>query len=433
MLGTTEPSLGDYAFQNNNATIYVPYESLNDYKTATNWSNYANRIKGWLQTTILGYNEGNNSWQFIASPLAENSAPTMVDNMITETTYDLYRFNQSVELEWQNYKAHTNDFTLANGQGYLYANAEDVNLIFKGEFNEEATKEVGLAYDANAALSGWNLVGNPFPVSAYANRSYYVMNEDGTAIEPVAVSMETAIPVCTGVMMKSDNTGETVTFSKTAPSGQNNQGVLQIAVAQANTRGNAVEDKAIVSFNANDHLEKFIFNKDNAQISIPQGGKDLAIANVDRDAMHCVSTMPVDFRVAENDEYTISVSPENVEMNYLHLIDNMTGADIDLLATPSYTFIAKTTDYSSRFRLVFVASSVFGDENDDNGDFAFISNGNIIINGEGTAQMIDMTGRVIISVDGCTRCIPTTGMTPGMYVLRLLDDDDMKTQKIIIR
>ena len=53
-------------------------------------------------------------------------------------------------------------------------------------------------------------------------------------------------------------------------------------------------------------------------------------------------------------------------MAYLHLIDNMTGADVDLLSpegviagedpqspTPSYTFTAKTTDYESRFKLVF--------------------------------------------------------------------------------
>jgi hypothetical protein len=432
MLGTTEPSLGDYAFQNNNATIYVPYESLNDYKTATNWSNYANRIKGWLQTTIPGYNEGNNSWQFIASPLAENSAPTMVDNMITETTYDLYRFNQSVELEWQNYKAHTNDFTLANGQGYLYANAEDVNLIFKGEFNEDETKEVELAYDANADLSGWNLVGNPFPVSAYANRSYYVMNEDGTAIEPVAVSMGTVIPFCTGMMVKADNTGETVTFSKTAPETAVNQGVLQIAVAQANQRGASTgsataSDKAIVSFNAGDRLEKFVFNEDNATLSIPQGGKDFAIANAEK-----MGEMPLNFKAAKNGEYTITVNPEAVEMDYLHLIDNMTGNDIDLLASPSYSFNAKTTDYESRFKLVFSTNNTDGPST-GSGTFAFISNGNIIINGEGTVQVIDMAGHIIVSVDEYTRSIPTAGMTSGVYVLRLIEGDDVKTQKIVVR
>ena len=71
--------------------------------------------------------------------------------------------------------------------------------------------------------------------------------------------------------------------------------------------------------------------------------------------------MPLNFKANANGEYTITVNPENVEMGYLHLIDNMTGADIDLLQTPEYTFNAKTTDYESRFRLVFVC----GDANDD--------------------------------------------------------------------
>ena len=111
----------------------------------------------------------------------------------------------------------------------------------------------------------------------------------------------------------------------------------------------------------------------------------------------------------------------------------MTGADVDLLVTPNYTFTAKASDYASRFRLVFVASSVFGDEDGDNENFAFISNGDIIINGEGTLQMIDMTGHIIVSVDGRTRCIPTSGMIAGVYVLRLIDGNDVRTQKIVVR
>jgi hypothetical protein len=314
---------------------------------ATIWSDYEDRIFPMACTTIPGYGEGEGNYRFIASPLAENIAPIEIGEMIpTAGTYDLYRFDQTEYAEWQNYKA--NNFTLTNGQGYLYANAEDVNLIFKGVFNEEETKEITLAYDANATFAGWNLVGNPFPLSAYANRSYYVMNEDGTSIEPVSISSETVIALCTGVMVKAETTGESVTFSKTAPSGQNNQGVLQIAVAQANTRGNAVEDKAIVSFNSGDRLEKFVFNEDNATLSIPQGGKDFAIANAEK-----MGEMPLNFKAAKNGEYTITVNPEAVEMDYLHLIDNMTGVDIDLLASPSYSFNAKTTDHASRFRLVF--------------------------------------------------------------------------------
>ena len=434
MFETIPPTLGNRAFDYSDFPIYVPYESLNDYKTATNWSSYENRIFPMAYTTIPGYGEGEGNYRFIASPLVENTAPTTVVNMITETPYDLYRFDQSEDLEWRNYEypENTQDFMLVNGQGYLYANAEEVNLVFKGEFNEDETKEVELAYDANADFAGWNLVGNPFPVSAYADRSYYVMNEDGTAIEPVAVSMGTAIPFCTGMMVKAGNTDETVTFGKTAPETAANQGVLQIAVAQANQRGASTGsatalDKAIVSFNAGDRLEKFVFNEDNATLSIPQGGKDFAIANAEK-----MGEMPLNFKAVKNGQYTLLVNPEGAKMDYLHLIDNMTGANIDLLATPSYTFEAKTTDYESRFKLVFSTNDEDGPST-GSGTFAFYSNGNIIINGEGTIQVIDMMGRIIVSDGGHTRCVPTTGMASGVYVLRLIDGDDVKTQKIVVR
>ena len=43
---TTPPSLGSSAFTNtNNCPIYVPAESVDAYKTATNWSSYADRLQ----------------------------------------------------------------------------------------------------------------------------------------------------------------------------------------------------------------------------------------------------------------------------------------------------------------------------------------------------------------------------------------------------
>ncbi len=445
------PSLGSYAFSNTSFPIYVPYKSLNDYKTATNWSNYEDRIFPMAYTTISGYGVGEGNYRFIASPLVENTAPTAVDNMITETAYDLYRFDQSENDEWQNYKypENTPNFFLTNGQGYLYANAEDVNLIFKGAFNEDDTKEVGLAYDATATFAGWNLVGNPFPVDAYANKSYYTMNEEGTAIEPNMVSSATAIPACTGVMVMAEAEGETVVFSTEAPEAATNQGCLQIELSQAvelvetptrkqdgpSTGSVTLHDKAIVSFNAGDRLEKFVFNKENAVISIPQGGKELAIACSDKQG-----EIPLNFKASKNGEYTLTIHPEAVELDYLHLIDNLTGADVDLLALrqaqgpANYTFEAKTTDYASRFRLVFSGKEADGPSSGSY-TFAFINNGNIIITGAdagATLQIVDMQGRIIVCCDAAHH-VSTDGMTSGVYVLRLINGDDVKTQKIVIR
>ena len=430
------PESGYGIFNNtaNNLIIYVPGVLLSAYKSV--WSDYRSHIQGWLQKSVVGYGENNDNWTFVASPLVENENPTAVDNLITETEYDFYRFNQSATMEWQNYKTHTSDFVLANGQGYLYANAEDVNLMFKGTFNENETEEVGLIYDAGNPFAGWNLVGNPFPVQAYANRSYYVMNEDGTGIEPVAVSSEVAIEPCTGVMVKAEvtETNPKVTFSKTAPDSQGNQGVLQIAVAQNNMRGTStgsvtVMDKVIVSFNEGDALGKFVFNEDNAKLWIPCGNENFAIVCAEK-----TGEMPLNFEAKEDGAYTISITPENVEMDYLHLIDNLTGADVDLLQTPEYTFDARKSDYTSRFKLVFATNEENGPST-GSGTFAFYNGNEWVISntGETTLQIVDMMGRLMSSEPINGNATMNLNQTPGVYMLRLVSGDSVKVQKVVVR
>ena len=348
--------------------------------------------------------------------------------MLSGTDYDLYRFNQSAaQVEWENYKnEEITDFNLVNGQGYLYANTEDANIIFKGEFNEDETKSVDLAFDANAYLAGWNLVGNPFPVNAFADKSYFVVNEDGTGLEPVAVSSETPIPACTGVMVKADALGESVTFSKTNGA-SSKVGRLYISIAKASTRGKIVQDKAIVSFNAEDRLEKFVFGQKDAQISIPQGNKDYAIT-----VANMQDEIPLNFKATKDGLYTLSVSLDHVELEYLHLIENMTGVNVDLLATPSYTFESKASDYASRFRLVFSAYEVT-DGNIDN--FAFFSNGSFVVSNEGeaTLQVIDVNGRILKNETINGSASINANAAPGVYLLRLASGNNVKVQKVVVR
>ena len=118
--------------------------------------------------------------------------------------------------------------------------------------------------------------------------------------------------------------------------------------------------------------------------------------------------------------------------------------DVNLLAPEpvegptSYTFTAKTTDYESRFKLVFYANEDADDGNEV--PFAFIdASGNIIVmdgpstgSGTCTLQVIDVMGRVIVCRDAINR-VSTSGMAPGVYVLRLINGDMVKTQKIIIQ
>ncbi|MCR5659337.1 MAG: hypothetical protein K6G25_08440 [Bacteroidales bacterium] len=360
---------------------------------------------------VAGYGEEQDrtKWVFIASPVTGSISPTTVVGLVasTATEYDLYRFNQSTDLEWENYKVH--GFNLENGKGYLCAKKDTQTLAFMGDALNMGTApvKVPLDYKAGKPFVGWNLLGNPFTVAATIDKSYFVIDTTGTTVMPAPASLGTTVPPCTGVMVQAEGVNDTVIFSTTPIQQTANQGLLNITLTQVmepanpSSRGtkqiedstpsqSSLLDKAIVSFNEGDQLAKFVFNKDNAKIYMPQGGKDYAIACVSdgTDVARNVSTneVPINFEATENGTYTITVNPEGVELGYLHLIDNITGADIDLLdvarnvsTVPSYTFHARTTDYASRFRLVF---SVCGDANGDNAPFAFIdASGNIVITG----------------------------------------------------
>ena len=366
------------------------------------------------------------NWYFIASPIA---SPYTLEgtNMVAGTyeDYDLYRLNNTT---WENYNEHSDFTTLNNGTGYLYANSQDITLHFSGAINTFTT-------DNNANVKnlseGWNLIGNPYNIPIFINKPYYRMNADGDDIETEDGITSKAIPACTGVVVKATD-GESVTFSTSAPSNSTgNNGNIQIALAQnVVTRGgsNATSiDNAIVSFNEGSQLEKFYFGTQNANLYIPQNGEEFAIATSDMQG-----EMPVNFKAAEDGQYTITVNAENVEMGYLHLIDNLTGANVDLLATPSYTFNAKTTDYASRFRLVFSANEA----NAENDNFAFISNGQIILNGannNATLQVIDMMGRIVSTQQVNGNNAQMAPVANGVYVLQLINGNEVKTQKIVVK
>lgn len=63
--------------------------------------------------------------------------------------------------------------------------------------------------------------------------------------------------------------------------------------------------------------------------------------------------------------------------------------------------------------------------------FAFVSNGESIVNGEGTLQVIDVMGRILVNRDD-VHTVFTNGMAPSGYVLHLFEGNEVKTQKIVI-
>ena len=148
--------------------------------TTTEWSDmvtFTTEEFSVFTKEIAGYGNGNGGWYLIASPLAEAFAPTEYNGFITNV-FDLYRFNQEADYEWENWKTEGDHFhfDIEPGKGYLYANSADTTLTFAGTPNTETEQTVDLVYEEGHEFSGWNLVGNPFADTAYIDRPFYFMN-----------------------------------------------------------------------------------------------------------------------------------------------------------------------------------------------------------------------------------------------------------------
>lgn len=378
-----------------------------------------------VEKVIEGYGTASNgNYYLIASPMVgsldakTNQYFGYGDLMgLLDNEYDLYRFSTAYENEWRNYKKDL--FTIDMTCGYLYANNDGVTLTYNGSLKPSNNNvEVGLLYQGGTDFAGYNLIGNPFPCNAYFadNRSFYRINSEGTAL----IEASGAIAPCEGVFVQAAGEGQFATFTRTASRG----GSIALTLGKSDgSRAVVDKDRARICFGEGQDLGKFALMASPDKLYIPIKGKDFA-------AVHVASSgeVPLNFKASENGVYTICVNAENLKVNYLHLIDNITGDDVDLLQTPSYTFSARRTDYASRFKVVF------GVNENDNEDFAFISDGNIVINGTGTLQVIDMLGHQLIShqVNSEFR-IPNSAFSPSVYVLRLINGNNVKTQKIVIK
>ena len=399
---------------------YIYNELYFDYDEAV-VLNFSRNEPTTIDLEIIGYNEEGGGWNLISSPVG-NVDINLVNNM-TINTFDLYYFDQNGDdegNEWINYKpmgANTADeytpafTTLECGKGYLYANSGDVTLQFP---DEAYIGEGEFDLDFNAELAenmrGMNLVGNPYNATATVDLPFYRMENDAfIALEGVEINpME-------GIIVFAEAEGDKVNFAQSETNGKTSLLALNLS---SNSK---VIDRAIVSFNEGRTLPKVQFNRNSSKVYITMDNNDYALVRSEG-----MGEMPVNFKAESNGTYSLNFVAENVEFSYLHLIDNLTGANQDLLANPSYSFEARTTDYATRFRLVFATAN-----NEDS--FAFFSNGSLIINNEGNAtlQVVDVTGRIVKCENINGSASVNIDAASGVYMVRLVNGDNVKVQKVV--
>ena len=170
----------------------------------------------------------------------------------------------------------------------------------------------------------------------------------------------------------------------------------------------------------------------NGKVYFHYNGDDCALLYLNED----IDQLPVRFDAIEDGTYTMTWSTANATFSYLHLIDNMTGIDVDMLSSDAYTFTASSSDYKSRFKLMFAYTGVEENEaaSTSSASFAFVHDGALTVNGEGWLEVIDMSGRTIVSsrLTDAQNTVSLPQAAQGVYVLRLTNDNQSKVQKIVI-
>ena len=322
-------------------TNYDPFNPTSYYGTTHNVKNQIVLVINPSLTFTKEINAYTNDggYYLLSFPTSEVS-PEEVEHMF-DNIYDLYAFDESQPQEWINYKAE--NFSLEPGKGYLYANSQDVTLSLNSTLYN-GSGEVTLFKTVEAANAGWNLVGNPFAVTAYLDRDFYVMNADGSEI--IASERDYVEPL-EGVFVVAESNGEILTFS-TTPSTKGQRLVLDLSKGTSISSATTVIDCAIVSFTDGSMLPKLQIKENSSKLFIRQDGKEYAVVNAGN-----VGEIPVSFRAESNGKYTISAHIQGVNLGYLHLVDTFTNSEIDLLSTSFYSFEASTSDNDERFKVVF--------------------------------------------------------------------------------
>lgn len=394
----------------------------------------------------------NADWHFISSPVANQTIESFIS---TEENYDFYSWSE-FNSTWYNQKkddSQTNEFytdngfDFAKGRGYLVAYENEGYKKFSGTLNNgDVTYPLSCSSDGEFVVeryTGFNLVGNPYPsyidweaegwtrdmlelqtVWIYDDdvNNYITYTLGGVAtnggsqyIAPCQAFFVKAASAGNFIMTNDIRTNEKSSFRK-----NDNENIFKIKVNGASGQ----DEIAVVKGDNDDVIKMFSFNDDAPSLYINKGVGDYSVVYIDAE-----NTLPLNFEGGFA-KYTISLSECGNAFDEIILEDKLTGEKVNLM-TESYSFIYNDNDRKDRFVLTFDNRQ----QTTDNDYFAYINNGEIIINdinGNAQIEIYDLMGRRVYENADAVSNVSTYGYSSGIYIIRKIDDKGIKTQKIVV-
>ena len=390
---------------------------------------YANSVIATVQKTITSASskDADQHWYTIATPVHKGSYDYVEigETNLTSGEYDMFYLDET-KGQWINQKTVGGGTGFDNmdvARGYLYR-SNVTSLEIAGNTNTGDAITYTLTKTGDGAISGFNLIGNPYPHDinlkhiTYSKgenlNGCYILSDAGAWSSELAA--DATISPYQGFLVQADVNDKVATFHETAQRGAKSNGD-NIKFIVANSE---YSDATYALFDDCFGLNKINHrNSDIPMLYINQNNEDFAIAPMSDDT----KSFNLNFKAKTTGRYTLSYKAKG-EFNYLHIIDRITGEDVDMLLEGEYSFIASPNDSDKRF-IVRLGYNAGNETSDD--IFAYQSGNDIVVNGEGELQVFDVTGRMvkIQRING----VQTINLnTQGVYIFRLNE----KTQKIVV-
>lgn len=444
--------IGDIANDDENALI-VDSDDNGTGSLIHNDDNVVAKVNCYIDNSSVT-RDWSSDWHFISSPMANHT----IENFIPAgENYDFYSWSE-FNSAWYNQKkdnSTTNEFYADNngdefieGRGYLVAYENEGYKKFSGVLNnDEVTYHLSSSYGGEFVVekyAGFNLVGNPYP--SYIDWELEGWTRDNLQLQTVWIYDDDVnnymtytlggvgtnggsqyIAPCQGFFIKTLTecdfvmTNDIRTNSKSAF--RNNDDKENIFKVRVN--GASGQDEIAVVIDDNDDVFKmFSMNEKAPSLYIDKEEESYSVVYIDEE-----KTLPLSFASESMSMFTISLSEAGNDFTEIYLEDRLTGEKVNLL-TDSYSFLHSKSNTKERFVLSFVN----GQQTTDNSHFAYINNGEIIIddiNGNAQVNIYDVTGRCVFSRDD-VHSVQTSGYSTGVYIIQKIDDKGIKTQKILL-
>ena len=382
-------------------------------------------------------------WQFISMPMTGvdyyGFASTWNSSTAQPTCdYDLYKYDGSQEMEWQNFRdGGFEEDTFKSGTGYLASRKEVSTVSLSGTLNVETPFVFSgynqIIYNEEKDLANFRLFGNPFTYDIYMSdfdldlyndgendfvSGYAVVNNSGSydyrTTEPIKVGE--------GFFVKA----LTTTAIAYAPASKRSENKSDNSLNITAT-GNAGKDNVVINLaGKSEGFNKLQnFNDAIATVYVAEDGKNYGIYNCDAD----VQEIELNFNANQMGNYTISIQP-NGKFQTVTLVDRFTGVETNMLVE-DYHFTAMSGVNNNRF---IVKLAVSDQQSAVSDNFVYQSGEDLIIDAEGTVQIIDVMGRVLLSdeVESTNNRINVSGFRNGTYMVRVINGSEVKVEKVVI-